>query len=48
MNLDGGASRALAWRGRTVVSAGRSLTNVLAIYDERVPAPAGLRKVAQP
>jgi exopolysaccharide biosynthesis protein len=48
MNLDGGASRALAVRGRTVVSPGRALTNVLAVYDGRVPAPLSKVKASNP
>lgn len=46
MNLDGGASRALAIQGRTVVSPGRDLTNVLAVYDSRVPAPQAIKRFA--
>ena len=42
MNLDGGASRSLAVGGRVVVPAGRSLTNVLAFYDRRFPAPRAM------
>jgi hypothetical protein len=43
MNLDGGASRALAVGGRVIVPAGRPLTNVLAFYDRRHPAPSAMR-----
>lgn len=35
MNLDGGASMALWYRGRAVVPAGRRLTNVLLVHEER-------------
>lgn len=43
MNLDGGASVALASRGNIVHPAGRNLTNVIAVYDARNPAPAALQ-----
>lgn len=39
MNLDGGASRALAANGKILVPAGRALTNVIVIYDSKNPAP---------
>ncbi len=39
MNLDGGASRALAHDGSILVKAGRPLTNVLIVYDKQHPAP---------
>ena len=39
MNLDGGASRALAHNGQIIVKAGRPLTNVLIVYDCKYPAP---------
>jgi hypothetical protein len=39
MNLDGGASKALAYNGKIVMKAGRGLTNVLVIYDSRHAAP---------
>lgn len=39
MNLDGGASRALAHDGNIIVKAGRPLTNVLVVYDKAHPAP---------
>jgi hypothetical protein len=42
MNLDGGTSQALAVGARTVLSPGRKLTNILAVYDGRHPAPARL------
>lgn len=40
MNLDGGASRALAYNGKTVMRAGRPLTNVIVVYDKSHPAPS--------
>lgn len=43
MNLDGGASVALASRGNIVYPAGRNLTNVIAVYDARNPAPSALQ-----
>ncbi|WP_244913205.1 phosphodiester glycosidase family protein [Phormidesmis priestleyi] len=39
MNLDGGTSLALAQGGKILRSAGRPLTNVIAIYDTDHPAP---------
>ncbi|RCJ27937.1 hypothetical protein A6770_24605 [Nostoc minutum NIES-26] len=42
MNLDGGASKALAANG-ILVPAGRSLTNVIVVYDAKNPAPDSLR-----
>ena len=47
MNLDGGASQALAAAGRVLVAAGRPLTNVIAVYDSRFPAPDALRQARQ-
>jgi len=44
MNLDGGASRALAHDGTIIVEPGRNLTNVLVVYDVKNPAPAELQK----
>jgi exopolysaccharide biosynthesis protein len=44
MNLDGGASRALAANGKILVPAGRNLTNVIAIYDSKNPAPQALQQ----
>ena len=35
MNLDGGASSALYYRGKTLAKPGRSLTNVLLVYETR-------------
>ncbi len=42
LNLDGGASRALAYNGSVVVPAGRPLTNVLVVYDAKNKAPQNL------
>lgn len=42
MNLDGGASRSLAYHNEVVVPAGRALTNVLIIYDATNKAPREL------
>jgi exopolysaccharide biosynthesis protein len=44
MNLDGGASRALAANGKILVPAGRPLTNVIVVYDGKNPAPESLRQ----
>ncbi|PAX50974.1 phosphodiester glycosidase family protein [Brunnivagina elsteri] len=44
MNLDGGASRALASNGKIIVPAGRKLTNVITIYDGKNPAPQALQQ----
>ncbi|MBE9257443.1 MULTISPECIES: phosphodiester glycosidase family protein [Dolichospermum] len=44
MNLDGGASRALANKTNIVVPAGRPLTNVIVIYDATNPAPTALEQ----
>ncbi|MDJ0733959.1 MAG: phosphodiester glycosidase family protein [Nostocaceae cyanobacterium] len=44
MNLDGGASRALAANGKILVPAGRKLTNVILIYDDKNPAPRALKQ----
>lgn len=44
MNLDGGGSRALASRGQVLVPAGRSLTNVIAVYTAQAPAPTWLQQ----
>lgn len=43
MNLDGGSSTALAYRGNVLVKPRRSLTNVLFVYDASHPAPLALR-----
>ncbi|MBI2812575.1 MAG: phosphodiester glycosidase family protein [Candidatus Melainabacteria bacterium] len=42
MNLDGGASRSLAYNSEVVVPAGRPLTNVLIVYDAKNKAPRSL------
>ena len=39
MNIDGGASKALADEGSVVIPAGRGLTNVIAVYDAKHKAP---------
>ncbi|MEG4632790.1 phosphodiester glycosidase family protein [Microcoleus sp. AR_TQ3_B6] len=44
MNLDGGASVALAHQGEILLPAGRNLTNVLVVYDREYPAPAQLKQ----
>lgn len=44
MNLDGGASRSLAYRDQIIVPAGRALTNVILIYDTKNPAPIALKE----
>ena len=44
MNLDGGASRALAAKGRILVPAGRELTNAIVVYDAQHPAPNDLKQ----
>jgi Phosphodiester glycosidase len=43
MNLDGGSSTALAYRGKILVRPRRSLTNVIMVYDASHPAPEPLR-----
>ena len=42
MNLDGGASQGLAYRGEIVVRPERNLTNAIVIYDTLSPAPSHL------
>lgn len=44
MNLDGGASVALAHQGEILLPPGRNLTNVLVVYDKEYPAPAELKQ----
>lgn len=39
MNLDGGASKCLAYRGDILVNGGRPLTNVIVVYDSLNRAP---------
>ena len=43
MNLDGGASEALAHKGQILIPAGRNLTNVIVVYDTQYPAPEALK-----
>ena len=43
MNLDGGASEALAHNGKILLPAGRNLTNVIVVYDTNYPAPSALK-----
>ncbi len=40
MNLDGGASTAMYYRGRTILPAGRELTNVLVAWEDEAEVPA--------
>ncbi len=47
MNLDGGASTAMYYRGRTIVSPGRKLTNVLTVYEDRTGEAAVRALVAE-
>lgn len=47
MNLDGGSSIGLAAQGRTLVSPGRGLTNVIAVYSPQYPAPLSLQDAWQ-
>jgi hypothetical protein len=47
MNLDGGASEALAYQGEILVPAGRNLTNIIVVYDTNYPAPAALKTAWQ-
>ncbi len=44
MNLDGGASKALAANSQILVPAGRPLTNVILVYDAKNPAPETLQQ----
>jgi exopolysaccharide biosynthesis protein len=44
MNLDGGASRSLAYRDKIIVPAGRPLTNVILVYDTKNPATTALQQ----
>lgn len=44
MNLDSGASRALAHNDSILIHAGRPLTNVIIVYDKLHPAPQALVK----
>ena len=40
MNLDGGASKALAENNSVILKPGRGLTNVLVVYDSKNKAPS--------
>jgi hypothetical protein len=42
MNIDGGASRAVAHNGEVIVPASRALTNVIVVYDTKFKAPKTL------
>lgn len=44
MNLDGGASIALAQRSKILVRPQRQLTNAIVVYDARHPAPTAIRE----
>ncbi|MBD1940313.1 phosphodiester glycosidase family protein [Microcoleus sp. FACHB-68] len=44
MNLDGGASEALAYNGEILLQPGRNLTNVIVVYDTNNPAPKALKE----
>jgi Phosphodiester glycosidase len=44
MNLDGGTSLGLAQGKKILLPAGRELTNVIAVYDVRHPAPIALQQ----
>ncbi|OCR01520.1 transcriptional initiation protein Tat [Oscillatoriales cyanobacterium USR001] len=43
MNLDGGASTALAHNGQILIPPGRNLTNVIVVYDKNYPAPTEVK-----
>jgi len=43
MNLDGGASKCVAYRGNILVNGGRPLTNVIVVYDSLNPAPQRIK-----
>lgn len=47
MNLDGGASEALAYQGKILIQPGRNLTNVIIVYDKNYPAPPELQSALQ-
>lgn len=44
LNLDGGPSAAMSYRGKVVQSAGWNLTNALVVYDARHPAPSSVTR----
>ena len=47
MNLDGGASTALAHNGKILIPPGRNLTNVIVVYDKNYPAPPEVKAAWQ-
>lgn len=47
MNLDGGASEALAHKGQILIPPGRNFTNVIIVYDVNDPAPSSLKTAWQ-
>ncbi|MEZ0374128.1 MAG: phosphodiester glycosidase family protein [Candidatus Sericytochromatia bacterium] len=44
MNLDGGASKGMAFRSRVVMAPSRRLTNAIAVYDSVTPATQALKQ----
>jgi hypothetical protein len=44
MNLDGGASKGLAFKGQTLMAPGRKITNAIAVYDSVSPASQALKQ----
>lgn len=44
LNLDGGPSVGMAYRGKIVARPQWGLTNAVVLYDRKYPAPSGLRK----
>ncbi len=47
MNLDGGSSQGLAYRGDIIIQPGRNLTNTIVVYDVQRPAPKHLMQAQQ-
>jgi hypothetical protein len=47
MNLDGGSSQGLAYRGDIIIQPGRNLTNAIVVYDAQRPAPKHLMQAQQ-
>ena len=47
MNLDGGSSQGLAYRGDIIIEPGRNLTNAIIVYDAQRPAPKHLMQAQQ-
>ena len=47
MNLDGGSSQGLAYRGDIIIQPGRNLTNAIVVYDAQRPAPRHLMQAQQ-